>query len=64
MTEKSYLLVSAGLFGLIGFGHLLRLIFEVPVQFGIWTVPAWPSVFVVVLASALFVWALRLLRSG
>ncbi|NCF50370.1 hypothetical protein GWP57_02090 [Gammaproteobacteria bacterium] len=63
MNAKAYLLVSAMFFGLITFGHVLRLVFRIPVQLGIWSVPSWPSVLVVVVGLALCLWAFRLLRA-
>jgi hypothetical protein len=62
MKDRPYLIVSGVLFGLITFGHLMRVTYEIPVRIGEWNVPLWPSMVTVVLAFALFVWAFRLVR--
>jgi hypothetical protein len=63
MNEKAYLLISAMIFGVITFGHVMRLVFQIPVQLGIWSVPSWPSVLIVVVGSTLCLSAFRLLRA-
>lgn len=62
MKDKPYLVVSGILFGLITFGHLMRLTLQIPVQIGEWNVPLWPSMIAVIAAFVLFVWAFRLVR--
>jgi uncharacterized membrane protein len=57
---ESYLRVSGTLFGLIAFGHLLRLLYRAPAEVAQWTVPLWVSVIGVVLPAVLALWAVRL----
>ena len=63
MKDKTYLIVTGALFGLIMLGQLARLTYQIPVQIGTWDVPLWPSVIAVLLAFALFIWAFRLIRA-
>ena len=63
MKDRTYLIVTATLFGLITLGQLARLTYQIPVQIGTWDVPLWPSIIAVLLAFALFVWAFRLIRA-
>jgi len=60
MNDKTYLIVSGVLFGLITIAQLLRLIFQVPVQVGTLNVPMWPSVLALILVLSLCIWAFRL----
>jgi hypothetical protein len=57
---RSYLRVSGALFGLVGLGHLLRLLYRVPAELGQWVVPLWVSVIGLLVPAALAVWAFRL----
>ncbi len=57
-----YLQVSGTLFGLIAFGHLLRLLYRTPAEVAQWVVPLWVSVIGFVLPAALALWAFRLVR--
>ena len=59
---RSYLRVSGTLFGLVAFGHLLRLLYRAPAEVAQWAVPLWVSVIGVVLPAALALWAFRLAR--
>lgn len=63
MKDKPYLIVSGILFGLVTLGHLMRLIYKLPVQIGEWGVPMWPSALAVIVTFSLLVWALRLARA-
>ena len=60
MNDKTYLIVSGVLFGLVTIGQLIRLIFQVPVQVGTLNLPMWPSVLAIILALSLCIWAFRL----
>ena len=62
MNNKTYLIVSGVLFGLITIGQLIRLIFQVPVQLGSLNLPMWPSVLAVLVALSLCMWAFLLAR--
>ena len=60
MSRNAYLLISAAIFGLIGIGHVLRLVWQIPVQIGDMQAPMWPSAGAVVLTVVLCAWAFRL----
>jgi hypothetical protein len=60
---RAYLQVSSVLFGLIALGHLLRLWRHWSVDLAGHTVPLWASWLGLVLAGALSIWALRLMRA-
>jgi hypothetical protein len=60
---RAYLQVSGVLFGLIALGHLLRLWRHWSVDLAGQTVPLWASWLGLVLAGALSIWALRLMRA-
>lgn len=62
MRDKPYLIISGILFSLVALGHLLRLVYQVPVQVGEWTLPQWPSALAVVVTFTLMVWAFRLAK--
>ena len=64
MNNRAYLITSGSLFALITLGQLTRLTLQIPVQVGTWSVPLWPSLVVVIVALALFIWAIRLIRAG
>ena len=68
MKTKAYLIVTGVLFGIIAVMHLLRLIYQWPVQAGTISIPVWASCAGLLLASVLCVWAFMLLalqqRSG
>lgn len=44
---------------LVTVGHLLRLVLQVPLIVGTWSVPMWPSVIAVLMAGGLAVWLWR-----
>jgi len=60
MNDKTYLIVSGVIFGLITIGHLIRLIFQIPVQVGALNIPVWPSALGLIVALSLCIWAFRL----
>ena len=57
---RNYLRASGTLFGLLAVAHLLRLLYRVPAELGLWVVPLWISVIGVLLPAALALWAFRL----
>jgi lipopolysaccharide export LptBFGC system permease protein LptF len=61
MSEKNYLLISATIFALFAFLHLVRLFTHWSVQIGAVTFPLWGSWLVLLIAAALSVWAFRLM---
>jgi hypothetical protein len=61
MNTKSYLLISAGVFALIAFLHLVRLFTHWTVQVGTLSFPLWGSWLVFLVAAVLSVWAFRLM---
>lgn len=62
MYLKAYLIVSAIIFVIVAVLHLLRLIYQWPVQVGAFSVPTWFSCAALFVASVFFVWAFLLLR--
>jgi len=62
MGEKIYLIITAIIFGLLSLFHLLRLIFQLPVQVGMWHIPIWLSWLGMVVASIMCLWALGIAR--
>jgi hypothetical protein len=60
---RAYLQVSGALFGIIAVAHLLRLLRHWPIDLGGHVVPLWASWLGLVLAGALSIWALRLIRA-
>jgi hypothetical protein len=60
---RAYLQISGALFGLIALGHLLRLFRHWPVDLAGHIVPLWASWLGLLLAGALSIWALRLIRA-
>jgi hypothetical protein len=59
---REYLLVSAVVFGVYTFFHLLRVLLAWPASVGEWTIPVWLSGGGLALNGALSFWALRLVR--
>ena len=43
MSARGYSLLSATLFALIAAGHVVRLLWHIPVVIGSWAVPYWIS---------------------
>jgi hypothetical protein len=62
MSSKAYFVVSGTIFGLVAVAHLVRVVYQMPVQVGAWAFPMWLSWGGLVVAGALCVWAFRLLR--
>ena len=62
MGSKIYFVVSGSIFGLVALAHLVRVVYQMPVQAGTWALPMWPSWGGLVVAGALCVWAFWLLR--
>jgi len=60
MNRKSYLLISAVIFALFAFGHLVRVILYAPVTFGEHAVPMVVSWIAMFAAAALSTWGFRL----
>jgi hypothetical protein len=60
---RTYLQISATLFGLIALAHLHRLFRHWPIDLAGNTVPLWVSWAGLALAGGLSVWAFRLLRA-
>ena len=60
---RAYLQISGALFGLIALAHLLRLFRHWPVDLAGHLVPLWASWLGLVVAGALSIWALRLMRA-
>ena len=63
MSTKPYLVISAGLFGVIAVLHLLRVILGLPANIGGTNLPvglSWGGLFV---AAALSTWGFRLVKN-
>ena len=58
---RSYIVVSALVFGVVTLLHVLRLALGWPAQIGDWTIPLWISAVGVAIAGALSAWGFRLL---
>lgn len=61
MSNRQYLVVSATIFVLVAFLHLMRVISGTPVQAGEYSVPMYASWFGIVVPAALAISATRLL---
>lgn len=59
MSERNYLLVSAIVFGLFAFLHLVRVLAHWSIQIGNVTFPLWGSWIALVVGVVLTVWAFR-----
>lgn len=60
MNERSYLVISAVIFGLMATTHLVRLFTPFSIVVGTWAVPLWGSLLGVAVGIVLSVWAFRL----
>ena len=60
---RAYLQISGAIFGIIAVTHLLRLLQHWPIDLAGHIVPLWASWLGLVLAGALSIWALRLMRA-
>ncbi len=61
MKSKTYLLISAVIFGLVCLGHLLRVIFGWPFVVGAYDVPMTISWIAVFITAGLVVWVIAML---
>ena len=43
MRERTYLIVTACIFGIVAAAHLTRLLFQWPITLGTWIAPIWIS---------------------
>lgn len=57
---RTYLVVSAVVFGAVALMHILRLSLNWPVDLAGWAVPLWFSWIGLVVAAALCIWGFRL----
>ena len=62
MNRNAYLIITGIIFVLVAVLHLLRLIYQWPVQIGAISIPIWVSCAGLLIAFVLFVWAFLLLR--
>jgi hypothetical protein len=62
MHEKSYLYLSGGIFGIVAIAHLVRVVYQLPVQVGGSEFPVWLSWAGLAIAGILSGWAFRLAR--
>jgi hypothetical protein len=63
MLKKDRALLVAGLiFAFIAIIHLLRLFFETEVVISGYTLPMWPSLVAVIVASLLSIWMFRAIK--
>lgn len=60
MISKAYLVTSAVIFALVAISHFIRLVNHSSIVIGTATFPFWGSWLVVICASALTIWAVRL----
>ncbi len=61
MNGKTYLLISSAIFALVAILHIVRLINHWSIQIGTFAVPFWGSWLGFVIATALSIWAFRLM---
>ena len=64
MSIKAYLAITGIIFVAVALLHLLRLIYQWPVQIGTFGIPIWVSCAGLLVASVVFVWAFLLLRKN
>lgn len=43
MSPKTYIQVSGTLFAIVGMFHLLRVVLNYPLVYGVWNIPQWAS---------------------
>ena len=60
MGNKTYLAISAAIFGLVAVGHILRVIFNWSFAIGGWSAPISASWIALFAAAAMCVWAISL----
>ena len=61
---RSYVIVSAAVFGIYAFFHLLRVVLGWPANVGGWAVPLWLSGLGALWNGGLAIWAFRLRSHG
>ena len=59
---KNYILVSGVLFAAIALAHVLRLLYQWPMQVDQLEIPHWPSAIAIVVTGGLAIWAFRLAK--
>ena len=57
---RNYVVFSGLIFALIALAHILRLVFDWPLQIGDVTVPIWVSWIAVIVPAALATWAVTI----
>ena len=62
MGTKAYLIITGSLFGIIAVLHLVRLIYQWPMQVGTMNIPIIASCAGLLIAAILFIWAFLLVR--
>ncbi len=60
MDNKTYLVISGAIFGLVAAGHILRVMFNWSFAIGGWSAPMSASWIALFVAAAMCVWAIRL----
>jgi len=60
MKAKTYLLISAVVFGIVCFGHMLRIVFGWPLVIGTYDVPMAVSWMGMVITAGLVVWVIAM----
>ncbi len=60
MDNKTYLLISGAIFGLVAVGHILRVMFNWSFAMGGWNAPMSASWIALFVAAAMCVWAISL----
>ena len=63
MSQRSYQIVSGVLFSLVAVAHLLRLVYQLPIEVDGKTVPMLLSWIGFIVPASLAVWAVLLVRS-
>lgn len=49
-------IVAAVIFALVALAHLVRVIGNIPVTFGNWSIAVWPSWVAIVISAAMAIW--------
>jgi hypothetical protein len=63
MSERNYILISAAMFALVGFLHLVRLFTHSSIHIGTMMFPIWGSWLAFFIAVLLIIWAVRLMAN-
>ena len=64
MSSSQYFLFSGIVFTIVAIGHLARLVYQIPVLIGSYTLPMWPSYLALIVPVFLAVTAFRLWRAA